>query len=220
MNFYTAPKIVQNHKGSTPDYYVYTDGACSNNGRQTAKAGYGIFFAEGDIRNKSVAVQGKQSNNTAELSAILYTYPLIKDDLIQGKRVEIISDSVYAIRCVTTYGEKCSKTGWREDIPNKDLVRQTYELYKDVSNVSFTHVPAHTGRGDVHSLGNSQADRLANEAIGVKSTNTSATAKIYLNVPFAKKDEAKELGAKWDASKKKWYVLENAPRKEELLAKF
>lgn len=29
--------------------------------------------------------------------------------------------------------------------------------------------------------------------------------KIYLNVPFAEKDLAKKLGAKWDGSLKKWY---------------
>ncbi len=32
-------------------------------------------------------------------------------------------------------------------------------------------------------------------------------SKIYLNVPYAEKDAAKALGAKWDAAKKKWYVL-------------
>ncbi|MGZ5075491.1 MAG: DUF5710 domain-containing protein [Methylobacter sp.] len=31
-------------------------------------------------------------------------------------------------------------------------------------------------------------------------------SKTYLNVPFAQKDEAKALGAKWDAIKKKWFV--------------
>lgn len=31
-------------------------------------------------------------------------------------------------------------------------------------------------------------------------------AALYLNVPFAEKDKAKNLGAKWDASRKKWYV--------------
>ena len=30
--------------------------------------------------------------------------------------------------------------------------------------------------------------------------------KTYLNCPFAEKDEAKALGARWDAQKKKWYV--------------
>lgn len=31
-------------------------------------------------------------------------------------------------------------------------------------------------------------------------------AKIYLTVPFAQKDQAKALGARWDAAQKKWYV--------------
>lgn len=31
-------------------------------------------------------------------------------------------------------------------------------------------------------------------------------AKIYLNVPYAEKDAAKALGAKWDAAHKKWYA--------------
>lgn len=29
---------------------------------------------------------------------------------------------------------------------------------------------------------------------------------ILLNVPYAEKDAARELGAKWDAGKKKWYI--------------
>ncbi len=33
-----------------------------------------------------------------------------------------------------------------------------------------------------------------------------AGSKIYLNVPYAQKDAAKALGARWDAANKKWYV--------------
>jgi hypothetical protein len=33
--------------------------------------------------------------------------------------------------------------------------------------------------------------------------------RTYLNCPFAEKDEAKALGARWDGTKKRWYV-ENA----------
>jgi hypothetical protein len=32
------------------------------------------------------------------------------------------------------------------------------------------------------------------------------TPKTYLNVPYAQKDAAKALGARWDATHKKWYV--------------
>lgn len=37
---------------------------------------------------------------------------------------------------------------------------------------------------------------------------------MFLNVPFAEKDAAKSLGARWDATSKKWYVpqgLDMAP---------
>lgn len=34
----------------------------------------------------------------------------------------------------------------------------------------------------------------------------TAAAKTYLNVPYAQKDAAKALGARWDAANKKWYV--------------
>ena len=33
-----------------------------------------------------------------------------------------------------------------------------------------------------------------------------AISKIYLTVPYAQKDTAKALGARWDAAHKKWYV--------------
>jgi len=36
-----------------------------------------------------------------------------------------------------------------------------------------------------------------------------ADSKTYLNVPFAQKDAAKALGARWDAANKKWYVPAN-----------
>jgi len=154
---------------TAPDYYVYTDGACSNNGRKTAMAGIGIYFGMGDARNLSKKIEGKQTNNTAELSALIETYGLIASDLENGKRVGIVSDSEYAIRCVTSYGEKCFQKGWQQEIPNKELVKMAYEIYHNLENVSFIHVRAHTSGTDAHSVGNDHADRLANQAIGVET---------------------------------------------------
>lgn len=37
-------------------------------------------------------------------------------------------------------------------------------------------------------------------------SSSSKPAAAILKVPFAEKDEAKQLGARWDAAKKKWYV--------------
>jgi hypothetical protein len=38
------------------------------------------------------------------------------------------------------------------------------------------------------------------------SDNTRNRGKVFLKVPFAEKDQAKALGARWDATQKKWYV--------------
>ena len=39
------------------------------------------------------------------------------------------------------------------------------------------------------------------------TTMTTMTISIsYLHVPYAQKDAAKALGAKWDAAKKQWFV--------------
>jgi ribonuclease HI len=146
------------------DYYVYTDGACSNNGKKNAVAGIGIYFGERDSRNVSQRIDGKQTNNTAELGAILHLYTIIEKDILSGKKIGIVSDSIYAIRCATTYGKKCADKAWKLDIPNKEMVKKAYELYS-VTKVEFIHVMAHTGNTDVHSLGNREADRLATNAI-------------------------------------------------------
>lgn len=209
-----APKIRTIETTSPKDYYVYTDGSCSNNGKPNAAAGIGIFFGEADKRNVSQRIQGKQSNNTAELSALVHLYPILQRDLQTGKQIGIVSDSEYAIRCATTYGAKQEKEGWKNDIPNKELVKTLYELYKDESNAHFIHIMAHTGKTDPHSVGNEGADRLANEAIGLTACpyahlqTLQKKSRIYLEVPYTRKEEAKALGAQWDPSKKKWYVYD------------
>ena len=152
-----------------PDYYVYTDGACSNNGKINAKAGIGVFFGKDDIRNISEKIEGKQTNNVAELTAIIKTYSIIENDIINGKNIIIVSDSEYAIRCMTSYGEKCSKDNWNKNIPNKELIQSGYEMFKDKPNIQFKHIKAHTNNNDIHSLGNDYADKLANMAIGLDS---------------------------------------------------
>jgi len=205
-----------------PEYYVYTDGACSNNGKDNALSGIGIFFGINDNRNVSKNIEGKQTNNTAELSAIIETYYIIETDIINGKKIAIVSDSEYAIKCVSSYGEKCYKKSWNVDIPNKELVKIAYEIYKDKSNIQFIHIKAHTNNTDIHSVGNDNADKLANIAIGLHNCpyNSSSKTKIYLIVSFTKKDEIKKLGGIWDVYNKKWFVYDNNTNIDKILTLF
>lgn len=157
---------VSREEESTPDMtYIYTDGSCVNNGKSNAKAGIGIFFGFDDPRNVSQRIDGKQTNNTAELSAIIKTARIIENDVKENKNITICTDSEYAIKCLTFYGEKCCNRNWKDDIPNKELVQEIYELYRDKPNIKFLHIRAHTNNTDAHSVGNEQADKLANLAV-------------------------------------------------------
>ena len=85
---------------------IYTDGSCINNGRANAASGIGIYFGPGDERNVSKKISGKQTNNTAELTAIIYSFKILEKDIHSGRNIIIHTDSEYAIKCATTYGEK------------------------------------------------------------------------------------------------------------------
>jgi ribonuclease HI len=158
-----AVQFIEPQELFEPSYYVYTDGSCLHNGQKNASAGLGIFFGPGDPRNVSKTIEGKQTNNTAELSALIEAYLMLEEDIQKGIRIVIASDSEYAIRCASSYGLKCETQGW-PDIPNRALVQRAFGLYRDKPNVRFLHVKAHTGKKDVHSIGNAYADQLAGEA--------------------------------------------------------
>ncbi len=207
---------------------IYTDGACSNNGKPNAKAGFGVWFGENDARNIShpVPENGRQTNNVAELLAIVSALTAVRDDIEERREVHIYTDSEYSLRCCTSYGEKMYKKGWKKggkDIPNREIVEVVYDFCRKYPNINFHHVAAHTGLQDEHSIGNDHADRLANLAIGVESCpyNTHAkSSKLYLNVPFSEKDEAKKMGAKWDLKKKKWFIESKNRHKLQMLGRW
>ena len=186
---------------------VYTDGACSNNGKKNAKAGYGVYFGKNDIRNTSKRVIGKQTNNVAELSAIIEVFLILKDEIKLYEEIIIYSDSKIAIGWCTTTGKKYEKQHWikkQGEIPNVNLIKSAYELIQNNKNVSLKYIRAHTGLMDENSLGNEEADKLANLSIGLESCPYKKE-KYYLNIPFSLKDIGKKYGATWDPKKKKWY---------------
>lgn len=199
--------------------FVYTDGACSNNGKVSSRSGYGVFFGDNDERNVSEAVPSnmKQTNNVGELLGILKAFDIMVS--LNDFDFTIVTDSNYCILCATSYGSKQHAKGWTANIPNKELVKKLYTLYH-LHHVPIMKVEAHTGKSDKHSYGNMMADRLANEAIGVYMINQNQDQNqkeqskfdpiVYLRVPFAEKDQAKSLGAKWNPKKKQWYCYESS----------
>lgn len=153
----------------TDKIIVFTDGACSENGTSFAKAGIGVYFGDDDIRNVSKRISGKQTNNTAELLAILEVFHVCKKDIENGDEIVIYSDSDYAIKSFTTRGDSYKNKGWKKyngtEIENVELVKRGHELFKKYPNVSINHVKAHTGKKDLLSLGNEMADKLATQSL-------------------------------------------------------
>ena len=159
---------------SSPKKYVYTDGACTNNGKKNAKAGIGIFFGVGDKRNVSERIPGKQTNNAAELEAILRVFQILEKEIKKGEEYVIMTDSEYSIKCMGSYGYKLAFKHWKSDkpIPNLEKVKAGFILFQTYPNVTLQHVRAHTGKKDAHSLGNEWADKLATSSIQTHHIDT------------------------------------------------
>lgn len=161
---------------------VYVDGACRGNGRKgTLCSGYGVYFGQGDPRNKKVLLSMIESpedhrptNQRAELMAIASAIKAIHNDVYDGHRkdhlYEIVSDSKYAIFCMSRWSDKWLENGWRNtkggEVYNRDLI-EPYRRKLDQANevlrmrgeeeVMLTYVPGHSG-----CVGNEVADLLAN----------------------------------------------------------
>ena len=220
----TNPEIKTKKKKKTY-INVYTDGACINNGKKNARAGFGVYFGENDPRNASESYTGKQTNNVAEMLGVVKALTILKEEIENGENIRIYTDSVYAMRCCSTYGEKIYKQHWSKgklgNIPNEAIVQAAYSFCKEHDNIEFIHVLAHTGKNDRHSIGNHHADRLANEACGVTGCPyDNRKGKIYLNIPFEDKDEAKKMGARWEPGKKKWYIFDNNKYKPQMMGRW
>jgi ribonuclease HI len=209
---------------STEDTCVYIDGSCINNGKINAKAGYGVFFDYNDSRNEYGNIEGKQSNNTGELTALIRALEILKTEISEKKIIDIYTDSEYVIKCSGSYGSKLAKNNWKTQQdkvpPNLKLLQKIYELYNpNKKTINIHYIKAHTDLTDKHSIGNREADKLANMAVnGSLSEDTEISkykkprddiVKNYINVSYTYKDNVKKLGAKWDMNNKKWYYEDN-----------
>jgi ribonuclease HI len=128
---------------------IYTDGACSNNGRPNAKAGYGIFFGYQDPRNISERLPGSvQTNQRAELFAVIQALHAVSDDL----DVTICTDSKYCIQAATQWmpaifdAHLVPPDHVKAKYQNFDLMEALYRKLKSRSGKCyFEHVKGHSG---------------------------------------------------------------------------
>ena len=176
--------------GATEPIDVFTDGACSNNGNNSAKAGIGVYFGKNDPRNVSRKINGKQTNNMAELLAIIEVFNILKKDVTPGiegleKHVNIYTDSQYSIDALTKWSINWENNGWKKKnntkIINLEIIKEGYQLLKEYPNVKLIHVRGHTKKKDRLSLGNNEADKLATNCIGDLKNNKKKSINYYFS---------------------------------------
>lgn len=144
---------------------IYTDGACINNGKKTAKAGIGIYIS--DDFTVSEKLKGLPTNQRAELYAILKALQVI--NISDYSKINIYTDSMYSINCITKWVKSWKKNGWKDskkkDVKNKDLIDNIDKIYSKYNHIYFNHVEAHTNKTDIHSICNDKADKLARKSL-------------------------------------------------------
>ncbi|KAF8191386.1 ribonuclease H-like protein [Pholiota molesta] len=137
----------------TPEVTVYTDGSCENNGHEDARAGAGIWFGENDPRNQAIRIPEliEQSNNVGELIAILAAIEIVPTE----SKLNIFTDSQYAINNIHENGLRLEKRGWI-DVANKNILQKIIaSLRGRKGDTYFIKVKGHSG-----DKGNEEADKL------------------------------------------------------------
>jgi ribonuclease HI len=164
---------------------VFTDGACSNNGRSNASAGIGLYF-ENTKETYSDNVRDilqdafpelkdiKLTNNIAELLAIYKALHMILDNVSHNNyKVIIKTDSMYSINIFTKWYKTWQKKNWvtatGKPVLNKEIIVATLKLIQMMPKIDFVHISAHTqapsknGEKYADWYGNSIADKMAVE---------------------------------------------------------
>ncbi|KAF9056015.1 ribonuclease H-like domain-containing protein [Panaeolus papilionaceus] len=141
---------------------VYTDGACKGNGKSGSVAGIGVWWGPNDPRNIAERCPGDQTNNRAELIAILR---MLEETPISSTPLLVKSDSQYSINCLTNWIFKWQSNGFRlgdgSPIKNAGIIKSIWAQLgiREASGQKFRfkYVKGHSGH-----YGNDGADDMAN----------------------------------------------------------
>ena len=173
---------------------VFTDGACSHNGRPGAKAGYAVWFPDAKDLSESARVPADQAqtNQRAELSAIHRAVVILDARGYHDEDIKIYTDSEYSMNCLTKWISGWVSRGWKTsaggDVLHRDLIQETSTLLSKFKSHRFIHVRAHTGNEDDLSKNNDIVDRMArstiDDTVKVVAPETSPEDELFAGCPL------------------------------------
>ena len=171
---------------------VFTDGACSNNGRPGSKAGFAAWFPENkDISSSQRMPENQpQTNQRAELSAIQLAVTTLESAGYIDEDVVIYTDSDYSINCLTKWLPGWVSRNWKtsdgKDVLHQDLIKDISAKLAKFKSHRFVHVRAHTGLEDDLSRNNDVVDRMARSTIdsSVRIVESTVTDELFPGCPL------------------------------------
>jgi ribonuclease HI len=169
---------------------VYTDGACSKNGRAGACASWAFYFPEHKSLSNAERVVGIQTNQRGELTAISEAVKAAEKSFdVLNTELKIYTDSMYSKNCLTTWLLAWTRNNWKtsqgKDVNHRDLIEDTAKRLSRFKSFNITHVKAHTGEEDEHSVNNSIVDKMATEVLnGPEKIVTTNTQEAIPNLPL------------------------------------
>lgn len=126
---------------------IYTDGACSNNGRSdSAQAGIGVYWPGGNQSNNvSEPISGRQTNQRAEIKAASRGINQARE---QGySEVTVRTDSNYVKNAAESWIPNWERSGWSKPVVNKAEFQELRESMKGIK-VNFEKVPSEANAAD------------------------------------------------------------------------
>lgn len=153
-------------------YYFFTDGSSKGNQFKNPTGGYGVYYPENSQLNISKKLEGKVTNNIAELTAVYDGIITLITNVKINKQIVIVSDSKYIIDSITKWAKGWEKNNWVKSdgkpVLNLELIKKIYYLVGTL-NIKFLHQRAHKKppkdkTSDKYFFwdGNDKADKLSN----------------------------------------------------------
>jgi ribonuclease HI len=149
---------------------VFTDGACSNNGKEGAKASYACWFPENQELSKAGRVPDDhpQTNQRAELMAIHEAIKIMQENFPADQlEIQIYTDSSYAKNCLTEWiltwiSPECNwKNSKGGPVVHRDIIEDAFNRLSKFKSYMITWVKGHSGKNDELSKHNEKVDRMA-----------------------------------------------------------
>lgn len=113
----------------------YTDGSATGNGTENSIGGFGIVEVD---ENNNILWEYQENNlkyetnNSMELTAILYALNHIEIEEASFIKPIIYSDSAYCVNLINDWMYSWERNGWKrpknQEVKNLDLIKQIFEL--------------------------------------------------------------------------------------------